>query len=63
MSIHPDDTLILTNADKIRENLLLVEAAARSGKRQTLGDCFAKAEDLVRWAERILAIVRRYQNG
>lgn len=60
MSIHPDDTLILTNADKIRENLLLIEAAARSGDRQTVGNCLHVAADLVRQAERILAIVRRY---
>lgn len=63
MSIYPDGALILNKADKIRENLVLIEAAARAGDRRATGNCLHVAVDLVRQAERILAIVRRYQNG
>lgn len=63
MSIYPDGTFILNKADKIREDLLKIEAAAKSGNRQTFGNCLPVAEDLVRQAERILATVRRYRNG
>lgn len=63
MSIHPDDVLLLANVDKIRDDLVRIEAAAKTANRKTVGDCFDRATDLVRRAERILAIILRYRNG
>lgn len=58
--INPDDTIICSMADGIRHDLVLIEDAAKTGERENVGRCLSVAADLVRRAERILTIVRKY---